>query len=205
MPSGCASIVKLRSSLLTLRVLSSSSKHSHVYCGKWHVIFCDRFELHTSTRNRDKTHLDDSIRFSDCTPGTKPEAGKIQDCLQACHYSLFKRESKEMWHVGTRCFYFNQEPVSRKHHCTNNSAKCQAWKIWIISGAPWSKRKHKLHYKNLLMAFESFVVINQLNKMARECCHKKLSLRLHKVLGNNTDDPGSHDFLTRGLNDTSKQ
>ena len=53
------------------------------------------------------------------------------------------------------------------------------------------------------MAFKSFVVINQLNGMTQECCHKKLSLRLHQVLHNNTDDAGSRTFLAHVLNDTA--
>jgi len=58
----------------------------------------------------------------------------------------------------------------------------------------------EIHYKNLLMAFESFVVINQLNGMAWETRHKKLVLRVHQVLHTHTPAGSeARDFLTRVL------
>ena len=44
----------------------------------------------------------------------------------------------------------------------------------------------EIHYKNLLMAYETFVVINQIDGAACECCHKKLALCVHQVLHTRT-------------------
>jgi len=62
----------------------------------------------------------------------------------------------------------------------------------------------ELHYRNILTAFESFVVINQINGVARKCHHKKLVKRVHKVL-HSTDSTGSQerDFLKCILGDTA--
>ena len=58
----------------------------------------------------------------------------------------------------------------------------------------------ELHYKNLLLAFKSFVVISNNNGMARECCHKKLALREHQVLHTTpSEGRNSRDFLKRVL------
>ena len=62
----------------------------------------------------------------------------------------------------------------------------------------------EIHYKNLLMAFESFVVINQLNGMAQETRHKKLALRVHQVLHTHTPAGSkARDFLKRVLHDSA--
>ena len=63
-----------------------------------------------------------------------------------------------------------------------------------------------MHYKNLLMGFESFVTICQLNGKARESVHKRLATRLRNVLRHNSTAPiGSQDrdFLKRVLKDTA--
>jgi hypothetical protein len=58
----------------------------------------------------------------------------------------------------------------------------------------------ELHYKNLLMAFKPFVVINQCNGMAQDCHHKTLVLCVHQVLQNNTHTRSkAHTFLKRIL------
>ena len=64
----------------------------------------------------------------------------------------------------------------------------------------------EFHYKNLLMAFESFVTICQLNGKARETVHKRLATRIRKVLHHDSTVPiGSEDrdFLKRVLKDTA--
>jgi len=62
----------------------------------------------------------------------------------------------------------------------------------------------EIHYKNLLMAFESFVVINQLNGMARETHHKKLALRVHQVLHAHTPAGSeARDFLKHVLSNSA--
>jgi hypothetical protein len=63
----------------------------------------------------------------------------------------------------------------------------------------------ELHYKNIVMAFESHVVINQINGVAHECRHKKLAERVHKLL-HATTSTGSYskrEFLKRLLRDTA--
>ena len=62
----------------------------------------------------------------------------------------------------------------------------------------------ELHYRNILTAFESYVVINQINGVARKCHHKKLVKRVHKVL-HSTDSTGSQEryFLKHILGDTA--
>jgi hypothetical protein len=54
----------------------------------------------------------------------------------------------------------------------------------------------EIHYKNLLMAFESFVVINQLNGMAQETRHKKLALRVHQVLHTTPQQEAKHGIFS---------
>ena len=44
----------------------------------------------------------------------------------------------------------------------------------------------EIHYRNLLMEFESFVQISQINGAMRKCTHKKLIARLHKVFHHST-------------------
>ncbi len=61
----------------------------------------------------------------------------------------------------------------------------------------------EMYYKNLLMAFESFL-INQLNGAACLWRYKKLALHVHQVL-HTTPAAGSqaHEFLTRVLCDST--
>ena len=62
----------------------------------------------------------------------------------------------------------------------------------------------EINYKNLLMAFKSFVVINHLNGMVRETRHKKLALRVHQVLHTHTPAGSeARDFLKRVLRDSA--
>ncbi len=62
----------------------------------------------------------------------------------------------------------------------------------------------EMHYKNLLMAFESFVAINHLNGMSWEFRHKKLALRVHQVLHTTLPEGGkARNFLKRMLCDTA--
>ena len=63
-----------------------------------------------------------------------------------------------------------------------------------------------IHYKNILIAFESFVTISQLNGKARKTTQKKLSTRLWKVLHHDSNAPIGRDdqtFLKRVLKDTA--
>jgi hypothetical protein len=59
----------------------------------------------------------------------------------------------------------------------------------------------ELHYKNLAMAFESNVTINQINGVICECRHKKLFKRVQKVLHATVAD--KREFLKRLLRDTA--
>jgi hypothetical protein len=61
----------------------------------------------------------------------------------------------------------------------------------------------KIHYKNLLMAFESFVTFDQINGAARECRHKKLALHVHQVLHTTPTESKSRGFLKCVLCDSA--
>ena len=50
-----------------------------------------------------------------------------------------------------------------------------------VRRGPKGRSIPEIRHKNLLMAFKSFVVINQLNGVARETRHKKLALRVHQA------------------------
>ena len=69
-----------------------------------------------------------------------------------------------------------------------------------VRHGPIGRSIPEIHYKNLLMTFKSFVVINQLNGMAWETRHKKLALRVHQVLyTHNPAGSEARDFLKRVL------
>ena len=64
----------------------------------------------------------------------------------------------------------------------------------------------EMHYKNLLMVFEPFVTICQLNGKARNIVHKLLAKRLRNVLCHDSTAPiesQDWDFLKRVLKDTA--
>jgi hypothetical protein len=62
------------------------------------------------------------------------------------------------------------------------------------------ERIPELHYKNLLMAFKSFVTINHLNGMSWACQHKKLALVLRTML---PERRKARNFLKRVLHNTA--
>jgi hypothetical protein len=61
----------------------------------------------------------------------------------------------------------------------------------------------ELHYRNLCLAFESYICINQINGTVRECGPKKVGPHFYKVIYGNNGEASWRQLLKRVLVDTA--
>jgi hypothetical protein len=61
----------------------------------------------------------------------------------------------------------------------------------------------ELHYRNLCLAFESYIRINQINGTVRECGPKKVGPRIYKVIYGDNGEASCRDLLKRVLVSTA--